>query len=88
MFDFTTTTFNDSAEISIDGRPLGSAVRGAYGWVAQDLNGSIVGHQLDTREDAACVLFGIDGPQAKRDKAEAYAKSKSDPHDAAWGDDQ
>lgn len=86
MFDFITHT--RCAEISIDGRPLGSAVRGAYGWVALDLDGRIVGTQLDTREDAAHKLFGTEGPEAKRHKDEAYAISKSDPHDAAWGDDQ
>jgi hypothetical protein len=81
-------TFTPHNEIAIDGRPLGRAIHGAYGWVAQDLNGSIVGHQLDSKEDAACALFGIDGPQAKREKAESYAKSKSDPYDAAWGYDR
>lgn len=86
MFNFTTTTFNDSAEISIDGRPLGSVIRGAYGWVAQDLNGKIIGHQLDTREDAAHALFGTEGPQAKRERLDQYAHDKADHHAIAWGD--
>ncbi len=86
MFDFTPNSFSDSVEIVIDGRPLGHAVRGHYGWTAQDVGGSIIASQLDTKVDAAYALWGEDGPQAKREKREAYDRSKADDHALAHGD--
>jgi hypothetical protein len=101
MFTYDTNTFNDSLEVSLDGRPLGTLVKNYVGaYVSVDTGGTIQGIR-EEREDAACLLVGDPGTakrqcervaEAKQDNEdrewEQYCHDKSDPHDHAWGCDR
>lgn len=49
----------ESHAVSVDGRPIGYVIDGHYGWVAENLNCRIIGHNFNSMEEAAEALWNI-----------------------------
>lgn len=99
VYTFDANSFNDSLEVYLDGRPLGTLVKNYVGsYVAVDTSGTIQGVYLTSEAGADGLLGGpryaveqdrerAEAEQRERDSEwERYCRDKADPYDIAWGD--